>query len=144
MSYRLPMHNANNWYMRIAQHCTYLIFELSFSWVNSSSCIKAIGDCDYSSFVPTEHIRYKMGVFKVPISIAIFILCSAFCDGVNADTNPSCPSIGQENKNSLALLYPVPGDCSSFYVCAHGKLIKLRCGKGTVFNPNLKVIFHHF
>lgn len=81
-----------------------------------------------------------MGLFKVPISIAIFILCSASCDGVGAETNSSCPAIGQENKNSDVVLLPVPGDCSSFYVCAHGKLIKLRCGKGTVFNPDLKVI----
>lgn len=84
-----------------------------------------------------------MDLSKVPISIAIIILCSAFCDGVGAETNSSCPAIGQENKNSDVILLPVPGDCSSFYVCAHGKLIKLRCGKGTVFNPELRVIFEN-
>lgn len=84
-----------------------------------------------------------MFVFKVFVSIAIVILCNIFCDEVSAKITISCPAFGTENAKSMPVMYPVPGDCSSFYVCANGELVKFACSNGTVFNPKSNVICQH-
>lgn len=78
-------------------------------------------------------------IITLRFQLSIFILFSAICHGVIASTISSCPAFGQEDENSVAILFPVPGECSSFYMCANGRLVKFHCGPGTVYNPELQV-----
>lgn len=39
-------------------------------------------------------------------------------------------------------LFPVPGDCSSFFNCAHCRAFQQQCAPGTLFDPTLRVCNH--
>lgn len=75
------------------------------------------------------------------------IVCIAFCivfilcwSSTSCANEALCPAKGDEIESSNAILLPVPGDCSAFYICAQGKLVLFHCKGGLLFNPILKVI----
>lgn len=82
-----------------------------------------------------------MGLFTTTVSVAIVIFCSSLTFGARDNPDLSCPGLGLEDRFVNVTLYPVPDDCSSFFVCANGVLVKLHCSKGLLFNPILKVSF---
>lgn len=56
-------------------------------------------------------------------------------------TNPDlrCPNPIYENQYTKATILADPDSCGSFYVCAHGRPIRLNCPDGLHYNPRLQV-----
>ncbi|OQR74197.1 hypothetical protein BIW11_09231 [Tropilaelaps mercedesae] len=68
--------------------------------------------------------------------IAVISLIGTSLHGVIAE----CPA--QSPCEAASGVFPVPGDCSSFFNCAHCRPFQQQCGPGTLFDPVLGVCNH--
>ncbi|XP_059609956.1 peritrophin-1-like [Phlebotomus argentipes] len=73
------------------------------------------------------------------VLVSVSLISLTICYAQETCSDPTCPSVGEDEVESGLTLLPAPENCNEFFICSHGTAIRMFCPATLVFNPAINV-----